>query len=1129
MVKASDLSEERQQVVAEWGIARFLAAPFSGEAELAATRAFIRAEDGDGPSYLWWQGPPGAGKTALLSRAAVGQPPENVDVVAFFLSAAEGRDSAGDFVREMNRQLTRHLGGRAPDTPGGISPRALQVLYRQAAARSAAAGRTLLIVVDGLEEDAAWREGVPDGERPRHSIAALLPHVPKGAAADRSAGAIRVLVAGRSAARPPADVPRPHPLRRPGAVRLLNTRESEAGAVHAVREAWARRDMSPAEEKLLGLIAAAGPGLRAEDLAEAAGTGLGVVERLLREAGDRYPVPDGSGAWPGGPGAEAAVRVARERTGAGTLALSTGLLHTWADFWQGERWPENTPPYLLGPYPRLLSGTDRLAPYVLDRHRQLRMVARGRVGEALAQLGLVAEGGGGDLGVSYQVALSRALLSSRARRVPREFVGLFASAGEASRARELALSAPDPVDRAVLLTDAALALGDAAEAGRPAGEAAEWAGEALRTAPLGAERDTRLEAVARGGYAFRGRGLREAGNAVLRAVVVCEAMAWRSRIRAARELGAEYADLLSGLPSYAAELAARGPEEQAAALEIWTEVARGARDEAAIAARDGVEEFCDGLEPQTDLVQIGLLALGACAVLPNRRRRGRELARAAHRALLAAFQNPGALPDAARAQLALELGPVLTYVVQAMHGAGLSSDVRHLLEAVPATARRDLFDEDAVAEARRASDTALAAEGKGKGKGKGRKKAPDDTDPPPEYLTPNERDSLREELAKRPEVGHRLLSHAFARWSGQEPVADAATWGPALVGALAATGHAGVAVKLAGRARGPAGAASGPAVVAMHCAVGGHRADAGRYAREAAEWAGAAPDAAACGLLAQAFAYAGEEAAARTWMEGMARAPRDRNAQAWAAVAVGLARYAPEAAEALAGERPAPARPNLPAMPGVPRMRDAALRRVAALLPALSDPRDPDTPVHATLREVCGDATKNLQDRDPHTALLLSLLHETGCCPGLVPQSQIHVYERHLASTRLASGRPVAEWAVLQAVRGDVGAARETAGLAGTPDERAAALAAVATHLAGVPVIAPLAEGWSPQRIPVLRYLAIAGAVGPESSRDEAEARRLAQELLAGPHWRYALPLLPRLAPESAAPLAELALAHTGP
>lgn len=79
---------------------------------------------------------------------------------------------------------------------------------------------------------------------------------------------------------------------------------------------------------------------------------------------------------------------------------------------------------------------------------------------------------------------------------------------------------------------------------------------------------------------------------------------------------------------------------------------------------------------------------------------------------------------------------------------------------------------------------------------------------------------------------------------------------------------------------------------------------------------------------------------------------------------------------------------------------------------------------------------------------------------------------------------------------------------------------------------------WAPQDTSVLRFLTLADALGTEvtagnagnagtgTTRDEPEARRLVREVLAGEHWRYALPLLPRLAPEALPRLAESGLVH---
>ena len=54
------------------------------EAELAELAAFCTAPDGG--SYVWWQGPAWAGKSALMAWFVL-HPPERVRVVSFFITA----------------------------------------------------------------------------------------------------------------------------------------------------------------------------------------------------------------------------------------------------------------------------------------------------------------------------------------------------------------------------------------------------------------------------------------------------------------------------------------------------------------------------------------------------------------------------------------------------------------------------------------------------------------------------------------------------------------------------------------------------------------------------------------------------------------------------------------------------------------------------------------------------------------------------------------------------------------------------------------------------------------------------------------------------------------------------------
>lgn len=385
-------------------------------------------------------------------------------------------------------------------------------------------------------------------------------------------------------------------------------------------------------------------------------------------------------------------------------------------------------------------------------------------------------------------------------------------------------------------------------------------------------------------------------------------------------------------------------------------------------------------------------------------------------------------------------------------------------------------------------------------------------------------------LKTHPARGRQLLTEAFARWEGHATRVGAHGWGLPLAGALASTGRAEEAVRLAVRSSDPADRSGTLAVVSMGCAAGGHLAEALRYAQEAAEAATEVTDPAVGGLVAQAFAHTGATEPAESWAgrEDLRGMRREQVLRSRAAVAVGLAPYDPEAAARIVGQQ----------LVGVDRMArmgggDRHLVRVSGLLLALPDPRRPGPALSTAVRSLCARVEEDIRGRDPHAVLVHGLLEAARWAHGTdldVPElgGKLAHWERYMEATPLPNGVfPFAELAVLHAFRGDVRAAREAAGRAETPGRRAAALAAVATYLAGVPVTVPAAEGWAAQDTSVLRFLSLAYALGADASRDGREARRLVREVLAGEHWRYALPLLPRLAPEALPPLAESALVHT--
>lgn len=1108
------------------GAEKYLEKPLDGRAtELRAVDAFLSSNDAS-PLYLWFQGPPMAGKSALLGRVAQHvRATRKFDVVGYFVSEAGGWDRDTDFTSAMARQLAHLLsvnGEKAPPAPASVPPVGLQKLYRLAARCSARRGRRLVVVVDGLHEDAAWRGGVPEGRRPRASIASLLPDatcgVPHGPRRQYGKRAIRVIVTSRPAAAPPADVPAEHPLRGEDSVLRMSLSPYLAqDGGHDPADGLGRLRGSEPGRTVLGLLAVAGAGLGASDLAELTAAGPVEIEGLLQRAWGHGLVPDGTGSGAFVLADEELRHAVWEESGPGLRTEYSRRLHAWAESWHtGER-SGPLPRYLLSHYPHQLCEGERLERVVLDPHRQLRMMAAGRLDEALAHLDLLPQAEDGDLGVAARAALSRSVLTGRARSVPIQFPALFARAGDAKRARELALSAPGEAAKAVRLAKVALAL-TGTEAGEAAREAAVWAARATAAVGPVAESDPLLEQLARVGHTFLAKGQAEAGRAILRAVVPCEAVGWTGRVKAARALGPERADWLAGVARYAASLAEGGFAEQAEALEIWEQLGRHDT-----AFRDVVEAFCAELSPESDLTHVDLIALGATALSwgPRRHKR-RTLISRAEKALDDAFTDPGSRSPADRAHLDLELSTTLVRVVQALYNVDRPAGAQKLLDAVPVELCRDVLDEDVTAQARTVTSRSTGRQAEEEAEAEAEKAKEESGDDELTYI--------QAALKTHPARGRQLLTEAFARWEGHATRVGAHGWGLPLAGALASTGHAEEAVRLAVRSSDPADRAGTLAVVSMGCAAGGHLAEAPRYAQEAAEAATEVTDPAVRGLVAQAFAHTGATEPAESWtgQEDLRGMRREQVMRSRAAVAVGLAPYDPEAAARIVGEQ----------LVGVDRMArtgggDRHLARLSGLLLALPDPRRPGPALSTAVRSLCARVEEDIRGRDPHAVLVHGLLEAARSAHGTdleVPElgGKLAHWERYMEATPLPGGVfPFAELAVLHAFRGDVRAAREAAGRAETPGRRAAALAAVATYLAGVPVTVPAADGWAAQDTSVLRFLSLAYALGADASRDGREARRLVREVLAGEHWRYALPLLPRLAPEALPPLAESALVHT--
>lgn len=316
-------------------------------AELDASAAFAAAPDG-GPSYLWWQADAWAGKSALLAWFATRRLPAGIDAVQHFIARRLGTNRREHFALAVAEQLAS-LAGRKLRAPERDRPEHhLPALYEEAARAGRNRHRRLLLIVDGLDEDA---EAGPGGL----SIAALLPKEPPHG--------MRIIVSGRAHPQVPEDVADEHPLRDPGTVRRL----AASPAAHVIRDTALRELHALLEDerigcRLLGLLVAAQGALTGADLAALAGVRPREVRKRLRSVVGRSMAPTDTDRLELGVRAtadadaeagrqtfvlahEELFRAAAADLGEAELATYREHLHAWADGYRdggGRRTPRTT-------------------------------------------------------------------------------------------------------------------------------------------------------------------------------------------------------------------------------------------------------------------------------------------------------------------------------------------------------------------------------------------------------------------------------------------------------------------------------------------------------------------------------------------------------------------------------------------------------------------------------------------------------------------------------------------------------------------------------------------------------------------------------------------------------------------
>ncbi|MCS7484137.1 hypothetical protein ACFFQW_28960 [Umezawaea endophytica] len=417
------------------------------EVELEELASFCTAQDQK--SYIWWRARAWSGKTALMAWFAL-HPPQSVTIVSFFITARfAGQSDRAAFTDVVGEQLAALLGQPMPAYLTEATREGhLLAMLNQAAEWHQQRGQRLVLLVDGLDEDRGVTTG-PDA----YNIAALLPaHATFG---------LRMIVAGRPDPPIPADVPDHHPLRDPGIVRNL-ARSPYAATVRADCERELLRLMrgTPEEKDLLGLVAAAGGGLTTVDLADLTGYGeWEIAQNLAAVAGRTFTVRAGRASLSEPTvethkvyvlGHEELQETALAVIGRVKVLSYREMLHRWADEYQAQGWPENTPEYLLYGYSRLLQsigGLSRSVACATDSARQNRLrEATGGDAAALAEIEhaavVVFENEDLDLDAMVLLAAHRQRLVER-NAYPASLPAVWAAVGQPDRAEALARSMGD--------------------------------------------------------------------------------------------------------------------------------------------------------------------------------------------------------------------------------------------------------------------------------------------------------------------------------------------------------------------------------------------------------------------------------------------------------------------------------------------------------------------------------------------------------------------------------------------------------------------------------------------------------------------------------------------------------------
>ncbi|MEU9319518.1 hypothetical protein [Streptomyces sp. NPDC048295] len=1093
------------------------------EDELAELAAFAADRSRAARPYTWWQAGPWTGKSALLSWFLLEERPVDVDAVGYFIANRFDNNDRESFLNSVNRQLAA-VAGQKISAARRRTPELFHELLPAAAAVAGSRGRTLLLAVDGLDED----EGARPGGR---SIAALLPPNPPPN--------LRVVVTSRPNPGVPQDVlPGSHPLRDPSIVRqLADVPAATAARDTAVHELARLLDDRPVGIGIVGLLAAARGGLRGSDLAELLGKIPYDIDKLLRSVTGRslafdHTVLSSDRAYV--LGHDELLKAAVDQLG--DLARYEQTLHDWADDYCGRGWPGNTPPYLLHHYTSLLQRTGdtaRLTACALDAKRQQRLLATASADIALGDLDRAADTVTGDspadLEVLAAVAASRDLVSAAARPMPRAIPRAFALLGDISRARSLALAFPGPAGRAHALADIARALAapGAKEAQTQArdlaGDAEFWMRTALREADPRDEGIYEAESAAEVACALVESGQQQKAAALLKAAS-CDAWDFINAATACLPLDSELSrKLLDEAEQRAEHTHPRHgrPDDPEAAVRVWVEIIRAAPDRA--------ERVCDLIHDYATgrATGPGQRAAASTALAGYRPETAAALAEQARAEVAAMLQAPGGI-DSDPYFL-----DTLALVVQALTDTGRPADAEKLRADVPEETLTDPlkldFDFD--------FDNFLIGD--------------EDSDPSEPDAAPSAADLAQEaielaEQGKNQEAWERLEAALRRHASGASRRGNRVRWLALLAGALAVGGDFDTdedADQLIGLLDNSADQARAYASASLASAEAGRSASAIRLARAAARAAETLRESAVAEriLVAQALAHAGDRQAAfgllsRTDLSGPGRAQRARQRRelylGQLAVLAGLRHHVPAAVarhidktrkkitESLGHDRStlvSALAELLPLVPdSEPGCRTRILEAIQAAGPPPSEQPDQWSP-KSHLIWVLLQPTVTREERDSESAqLTMPSLYAGDGDPYEIAQAGL---------------------ALVQAALGSLDHAQRLADGIGLPELRAGTYTAVAGHLARVPAHLPtnykrFMFTLHPD-MPLLRALALTRhpdhATPAEGDTCTCAARFFVRKALTtGDSWCQALPVLACLAPAAVRRIRGLAFTHLG-